>query len=470
MKTSILYTKLQRPPVVPDIMPRQRLFEKLNAGRTGPLTLISAPAGYGKSTLASRWSAAFDGPIGWVSLDEGDNDLGQFLRYILAAVRSIFPDAVLQSEMLLEANPLPKTAELAQYILNDLQQLPTPFILVLDDYHRIKQALIHDLVAALLKNPARSMHLVLVTRKDPSFPIATLRGRALVTEIRASDLRFTSDEVAAFMHRILDVAIDKTTADIIETKTEGWATGLRLTALYLQGSKDLKSRVQALSGNTSHIAEYLISEVLDRQHPETISYLLETAILDRFCGPLCSQIHQTKTGNQEVGAEQFIQWLLKNNLFTIGLDNEGYWFRYHHLFQDFLKNQLRKHCSHDQIADLHRIAGNWFAENDLVEEAIGHLLAAGAAQDAIQLVLDRRYDLLNNSRFFLLNRLMGQLPANAVEEHPLLATTKAYIAVDLGKDTEMYAYTQKALQMSAVTAREPTSLPKAWEAKSDMPD
>ncbi len=449
MKTSILYTKLQRPPVVSDIVPRQRLFEKLNTGRTSPLTLISAPAGYGKSTLASRWSAACDGPSGWVSLDEGDNDLGQFLRYILAAVRSMFPDAVLKSEMLLEANPLPKTAELAQYLLNDLHQLPTQFILVLDDYHRIKQALVHDLVTALLKNPARSMHLVLVTRKDPSLPIATLRGRALVTEIRASDLRFTSDEVAVFMHRILDVAIDEATADLIEAKTEGWATGLRLAALYLQGSKDLKSRVLALSGNTSHIAEYLISEVLNRRRPEMVSYLLTASILDRFCAPLCRQMYQKNAGNHDVSADQFIQWLLNNNLFTIALDDEGRWFRYHHLFQGFLKNQLRKQYSDGQIADLHRVAGNWFAENDLIEEAIGHLLAAGAVKDAVQLVLDRRYDLMNNSKFFLLNRLIGQLPANTVEEIPLLATAKAYIGLDLGNDGEMYAYTQKALQMSA---------------------
>ena len=163
--------------------------------------------------------------------------------------------------MLLEAAPLPSSAELARALLNDLHQVSTPFILVLDDYRCIKQASVHDLVAALLKNPARAMHLVLVTRKDPPLPIATLRGRALMTEIRAAELRFTSDEVAAFMHRILAVAIDAATAGLIEAKTEGWATGLRLAGLYLSGSQDLNARVQRLSGNMSQIAEYLISEV-----------------------------------------------------------------------------------------------------------------------------------------------------------------------------------------------------------------
>jgi LuxR family maltose regulon positive regulatory protein len=250
MKYAILHTKLHRPSVAPDIVPRDRLIKRLDQGCKRPLMLISAPAGYGKSTLASRWAASCDFPCGWVSLDNDDNDLRLFLQYFIAAIQMIFPNSVMRSETLLSADPLPTTVKLARYLLNDLNQLPEPFILVLDDYQRITEPSVHDLVAALLKHPAQTMHFVLLTRKDPSLPIASMRGRGLVTEIRASDLRFTVDEVAAFLSRMLNVAVDDATASLLETKIEGWAAGLRLVGIYLQGQKDLKLQVQELGGVT----------------------------------------------------------------------------------------------------------------------------------------------------------------------------------------------------------------------------
>ena len=453
LRQGIVHTKLQRPLVAPDIVPRDRLLDRLNEGRHRPLTLISAPAGYGKSTLASRWTATCDCPCGWVSLDDDDNDLRQFLNYLLAAIQQRFPKSDLRSETLLDADRLPPTDELARYLLNDLHQVPEPFILVLDDYHHIKETSVNDLVAALLEHPAQTMHLVLLTRQDPSLPIATMRGRGLVTEIRASDLRFTPDEAAAFLSRMLNVVVDETTAALLEIKTEGWATGLRLAGLYLQGQKELKRSLQQLSGNSRHIAEYLFAEVLSRQHPEMVSYLLETSILNRFCAPLCRQMHQTGSHGHdeksEVGAEQFIQWLADTNLFVIALDNEGYWFRYHHLFHDFLKGVLYKQCTKDRIAGLHRGAGRWFNENGLIEEAIDHLLAVGDTSAAIQLILDHRYALMNNSQYFRLHRLLARLPENAVAEEPLLASTRAFIGIDLGNDVDAYVFTQKAIEMLA---------------------
>ena len=408
LKQGILLTKLQRPHVAPDILPRARLLDRLNEGRHRPLTLISAPAGYGKSTLASRWAAACDCPCGWVSLDNDDNDLRKFLNYLLAAIQQRFPKSDLRSETLLNADRLPAIAELARYLLNDLHQMPESFILVLDDYQHITEKSVHDLVAELLKHPAQTMHLVLLARKDPPLPIATMRGRGLVTEIRASDLRFTPDEAAALLSRVLNVAVDDATAALLDVKTEGWAAGLRLAGLYLQGQKEPKKQVQKLSGSSGHIAEYLTAEVLSRQHPEMVSYLIETSILDRFCAPLCEQMHRMGTRGysriSEFGAEQFIQWLVDANLFVIPLDDQGYWFRYHHLFQSFLQNVMRKQRTADKITELHRTAGNWFAENDLTEEAIRHLMAAGDTTAATQLVLDRRYGLMNTSQFFRLGR------------------------------------------------------------------
>jgi len=454
MNGSILYTKLQRPPVAPDIVPRDRLLDRLNAGLHRPLTLISAPAGYGKSTLASRWVAGCDDPNAWVSLEESDSDLHMFLSYVLAAIRRLFPKTEFLTEAILETSQMPPAADLARHLLNDLHQISEPFKLVLDDYHRIQRGSpVNDLLDEFLAYPPQGMHLVLLTRQDPSLTIATMRGRGLLTEIRASDLRFTPDEAAAFLSRMLNVVVDETTAALLETKTEGWATGLRLAGLYLQGQKELKRSLEQLSGNSRHIAEYLVAEVLSRQHPEMVSYLLETSILNRFCAPLCRQMHQI--GSQEhdeksgVGAEEFIQWLLDNNLFVIALDNEGYWFRYHHLFHDSLKGVLRKQFAKDRIAGLHRGAGRWFNENGLIEEAIDQLLAIGDTSAAIQLILDHRYALMNHSQYFLLHRLLARLPENAVAEEPLLASTRAFIGIDLGNDVDAYVFTQKAIEMLA---------------------
>ena len=228
MKQHLLLTKLERPPVAPDILPRARLLDRLNEGRYRPLTLISAPAGYGKSTLASRWAAACDCPSAWVSLDERDGDMHVFLDYLLAAVQSLFPNITFHTEALLEAPQLPAGADLAHHLLNDLQKVTTPFLLVLDDYHYVGDTPVNDLVAGLLDHPTPTLHLVLLTRRDPALPLATLRGRGQVTEIRAADLRFTPSEASDFLNKLMKVPVDDSTAALLDKKTEGWPTGLRL--------------------------------------------------------------------------------------------------------------------------------------------------------------------------------------------------------------------------------------------------
>ena len=454
MKGYILYTKLQRPPVAPDIVPRDRLLDRLNAGLQRPLTLISAPAGYGKSTLSSRWAAGCDYPNAWVSLEESDSDLQMFLSYVLAAIQTLFPRTNFRTEAILETSQMPPAADLARHLLNDLHQISEPFNLVLDDYHRIQRGSpVNDLLDEFLAYPPRGMHLVLLTRQDPALQIASMRGRGLLNEIRASDLRFTPDESAAFLSRMLNVIVDQDMAAILEAKTEGWAVGLRLAGLYLQSQKELKRSLQQLSGNSRHIAEYLLAEVVSKQHPEMVSYLLETSILDRFCAPLCCHLHQTGNhGNDEkseVDAEQFIQSLTDTNLFVINLDNKGYWFRYHHLFHDFLKGELHKQFSTDRIADLHRTAGTWFAENDLIEEAVRHFVFAGDTSAAVQLIIDRRYELLNASRVVRLGHWLRLLPEKEVEQNPLLICTQANISIMLGNFADLKFFTEKAVEMMA---------------------
>jgi LuxR family maltose regulon positive regulatory protein len=244
MKQHILLTKLQRPPVAPDNLHWDRLLDRLNEGRPRTLSLISAPAGYGKSTLASQWAAACDCPSAWVSLDESDGETRMFLSYLLAAVKSLFPGTTFRTEALLEAAHLPPAADLARHLLNDLQQVPAPFILVLDDFHCIADTPACDLAAALLDYPPRAMHLALVTRRDPALPLANLRCRGQLTEIRAADLRFIPGEAGAFLAGMLSVPVDDATVEMLDAKIEGWATGLRLAGLYLRDRADWKEKVR----------------------------------------------------------------------------------------------------------------------------------------------------------------------------------------------------------------------------------
>lgn len=436
MKNTLLSTKLQPPPVAPDIIRRDQLIALLKHGRYRPLTLISAPAGYGKSTLGSLWAGTCESPCGWVSLDPGDNDLRKFLSYILAAIKQLFQVAVWRTESLLEADRLPQAAELALYLLNDLQQVDGPFTLILDDYHHITEATVRDFVAALLEHPSQYMHLMLLTRVDPSLPVAAMRGRGLLNEIRESDLRLTPDEVVDFMNRIPGFNADNSTASILESKTEGWAAGLRLTGYYLQGCSDQQKKVEDLDGNSDHIAEYLLSEVLSKQSDEMITFLVETSILDRFCIPLCSQFYQKgdneNSGQHDVGVEKYIQWLKESHLFVVALDDKSYWFRYHHLFHDFLKGQLSKRVNTERVAELHRIAGGWFAKNNLIEDAIQQWVKAGEISKAEQLIIEHRHTLMNSSQFTSLNHWINILPEDSQANNPLLMTTRSFISMEQG--------------------------------------
>jgi LuxR family maltose regulon positive regulatory protein len=452
MQDNILLTKLKRPPVAPDIVPRDRLSHLLDEGNQRTLTLISAPAGYGKSTLASRWVAGCGDLSAWVSLGESDNDLRVFLSYLLAAMRSLFPNTQLRTEVLLEANPLPSVSVLARQLINDIHQTTDPFILVFDDYHLIIDPDVNELLSEILAHPPMQMHLVLITRHDPPLPLARLRGRGQLTEIRAAGLRFTADEMTAFLAGKLNLPMDDATLELLNKKTEGWAAGLRLVGLYLQDKKDVNEKVQALSGSSQHIADYLMTEVLSRQHPEMLAYLIETSILDRFCPPLCEVLHRqgAKGENrpEQIAPEQFIGWLIKANLFIVALDDKGRWFRFHHLFQVFLNDLLRKRRSADQIAALHRAAGEWFAENGLIEEAISHALAAGDTKAAVRLVLDNRYDLMNNSDFQRMHRWLMLLPKDAVSENPLLLMTQAFLGLEWGLETDWFACMEQARRRS----------------------
>ena len=288
----ILRTKLNRPPVPSDHVHRTRLLDELEKGRERPLTLISAPAGYGKSTLASCWLAASDFPGAWLSLDERDNDLRLFLTYFLEAIRTLFPTALQETVALLKAGSLPPVSVLAASLLNELEGVEQEFILVLDDFHRIQNPSVLDLLAEVLRYPAEPMHLVLAGRRDPFLPMSNLRARGLVTEIRAQGLRFTTQETEAFLHGALSDRVEEATAAAWAEKTEGWVTGLRLAALSLCHQADAGAKMLETVGSSRYLTEYFYEEVLARQTTDVRQHLLRSSILDRFCAPLCDALYE----------------------------------------------------------------------------------------------------------------------------------------------------------------------------------
>ena len=294
----LVRTKLNRPRVASDLVPRPRLSERLGQRLWRPLTLVSAPAGYGKTTLVSAWLETWDGPNAWLSLDEHDSDLTAFLNYFVAAIQTMFPQACQVSAGLLRAASLPPVPVIAGTLMNELADIDQPYVLVLDDYHAIRERSVRELLTELLRHPPEGMRLVLNTRRDPLLPLARMRAQGLVTEIRTEDLRFTREEAAALLRQWIEAPVDEATISLLEKTTEGWVTGLRLMILSVRHRGDLENGVAGLHGSSRYVTEYLMSEVLSRQPPEFRDFLVRSAILDRFCAPLCDAVRFRGAGSQ----------------------------------------------------------------------------------------------------------------------------------------------------------------------------
>jgi len=431
LESPILQTKLRRPPVTAEIIPRKRLVERLEEGQAKALTLISAPAGFGKSILASQWIETNSSPAAWFSLDESDNDLREFLTYFMAAIERLFPDLSLGTQSLLKASDLPPLTVLVRYLQNDLEQVAEPFILVLDDYHRISEQAVHDLLEDLLRHPSPMLHLVLLTRHDPPLPLAGLRAYGQMTELSMKDLRFTLAETTAFLERMLHDTVDEATSAALDQKLEGWATALRLVALSLGSKEDLERVLLGLEKNPQIIQEYLIREVLSHIPPTHADYLLSTSILDRFCAPLCDAVHapsgEAARGPDRMTGRTFIDWLQETHLFVIPLGGEHQWFRYHHLFQQLLQEQFKEAAGQEEIAVLHQRAGKWFAEQKLIEEAIGHYLAGAEPETAGRLVARHGHALIDLETVWVLDRWLDRLPPDTVDAEPMLLLFHAWL-------------------------------------------
>ena len=417
--------KLRRPRTTAPLIIRPRLLDALTGGLNRALTLVSAPAGYGKTTIVSQWLDSVHLPWVWLSLDERDSNLPTFLSYLVAAVRTIYPDAGQTCELLLRAPNLPSPDRLAVSLLNDLDDLPGPLLFVLDDYHMIQSLDVHAVMARLVQHMPPSIHLVLTTRADPPLPLERLRGRGALVEIRGADLRFSTEETGQLVRLTLGPAATEETAALLEESTEGWVVGLQLAAISMRGHSDPGAFARTIAQNSTQLViDYLMAEVLQGLPDAQRDFLLHTSILDRFCAPLYNAIRDENSPNST--GDELLAAIRRANLFLVPLDDEGGWFRYHHLFRYLLRNRLKQTYRAAEINGMHARAGVWFAAHGMTDEAIAHSLLAGDTQAAAELVEDQVHPSLDREEWRQVERRIALLPAE-ISTRPRLQVARAWL-------------------------------------------
>ncbi|GLV59154.1 LuxR family transcriptional regulator [Dictyobacter sp. S3.2.2.5] len=412
--TPILTTKLYLPRLRPNVVLRPRLLERLHEGLHRKLTLISAPAGFGKTTLVSEWVAEIGRPTAWLSLDEGENDLTRFLTYLIAALQTVVPNIGEGVLSALQSSQSPPTEAILTGLLNEISVLPDRFVLVLDDYHVIDARPVDSALAYLVEHLPPPMHLVIVTREDPSLPLARLRARDLLTELRVADLRFTSSEAAAFFTQVMGLTLSAQDIAALEGRTEGWIAGLQFAALALQDRRDISGFIRTFAGDHRYIMDYLVEEVLQGQPESVRSFLLQTSILDRLSGPLCDAVTGQKDGFAQLEA------LERGNFFVIALDDRRHWYRYHHLFADVLSVRLMTEQS-DQVSTLHRRARRWYEKNGSTSDAIHHALAGGDFERAADLIELAVPEMRRSRQDATLRDWLKALPNELIHFRPVLS-------------------------------------------------
>jgi len=382
----LLRTKLYIPPVRPKQVARPRLSALIDGGLDRPLILVSAPAGYGKTTLVSGWVKDRSIPSAWLSLDEGDNDPVRFFQYLFAALVSFAPNIKEDLPGMLQGIQPDQFENVVTLLANELVAFSSPFVLILDDFHVIHSEAVLRILTDLLEHLPPRMHLVIITRVDPALPLPRLRVRNQLLDVRADQLRFTRDEIAAFLNEAMELTLSVGDLSALEVRTEGWIAGLQLAALSMQASQDIHGFVTAFTGSHHYVMDYLVEEVLKLQPQKVSSFLLQTSILDRLCGSLCQAVVGADgDGNEAIDGQAMLEALEEMNLFVIPLDDERHWYRYHHLFADVLRKRLEHQYSH-LLPELHRRASRWYEQNGIMAEAVQQAIAAGDQDRAAQLI------------------------------------------------------------------------------------
>ncbi len=409
------------------------MFEQLDSGINGPLTLVTAPAGFGKTTLVCTWlerravgqpAAAASLPAAWLSLDENDSDLNLFICYIIAALRTIFANACAETLALVQAQHQLPQAVLFATLSNELEALPGEAILVLDDYHTLRGVDAHNLLIELVRHWPKPLHLVLISRLSPPIPLSSLRARGMLTEFRTQDLRFTAEETAAYLSRTQIAPLSQNDLHLLEERFEGWIAGLHLAVLSLRSAGSQESVRFALSSQNPNITGYLVDEVLTHQAAAIQSFLLKTSILDRFCAPLCEAIFGEIDTAWNVRA--CLDWIERSELFLVPQDSQREWYRYHHIFQELLRQRASAEMAPDKVANLHRQASAWFAEQGLIDEALQHALAAGDLDLAAHQMVAGLREVLNREDRPTLERWLRLLPEEMIQQTPGLLMIRAF--------------------------------------------
>ena len=466
----LLSTKLYLPAPRATTVARRRLIARVLEGLSTRLTLFAAPAGFGKSTLLAQALGEArrlpDAPrIGWVALDGGDNDPTRFWSYACAALERASPGLGAQPLALLRAAPAEHQAALAE-LLNALAAHPEPVVLAFDDYHAIVNPAIHSAVAALLAHAPPQLHLLIAGRTEPPLPLARWRVSGELVEIRAADLRFTAAEALEFLAGTMGLRLDAEHVALLEARTEGWAAGLQLAALSLQGQADARGFIDSFSGSHRHIVDYLTEEVLARQPEHIRTFLLETSILGRMCGPLCDAVVGLAAADERpapaagAAADSYSRLVLdeleRQNLFLIPLDDQRGWYRYHHLFADLLRHRL----GHEQpalVAELHRRAARWFERQGAVAEAMGHALAAGESELATRLLAAHAGRLAANGEMQTLQRWLDALPREQMLANPRLCLAQVQVLLFERQVAVLEPYIQAA-EAALAGAAEPDAV------------
>jgi LuxR family transcriptional regulator, maltose regulon positive regulatory protein len=487
----LLTTKFHLPPARTQPLPRARLLAQLAESLARPLTLIAAPAGFGKTTLLVDWIAHTGAFISsdqhpteaarpafcWLALDEGDNELTRFWLYVVAALQTVYPGLGADAMVLLTAPQPPPIKTILTHLLNELTGLVQPLVLILDDYHTVEESGIHSALTFLIDHLPPQLHIVLSTRADPPLPLARWRVRGQLGELRADELRFTASESADFLRQIMGLALAPAEIDVLEARTEGWAAGLQLAALSLQGVADTQRTIAAFGGSNRYIIDYLMEEVLNRQPESVRTFLLQTSILERLCGPLCDALLDEGVGvfgGGEAGSsppntirlpptphspsQEVLEHLDRTHLFLIPLDDERRWFRYHHLFADALQSRLRQ-AGYESVQGLHLRASAWYEQQDLLPEAIHHALAGAAFIPAARLI--EQVGLAGFAQPVVQHRLgqwLHALPGEVRQTRPRLSLVEAWLAFNraqFGDALQALTRAEAAYQQMEATASDP---------------
>ena len=450
MSVPILATKLFAPELRPNSLPRDHLIEQLNEGLSGKLTVVSAPAGYGKSTLVGQWLANSQRPYAWLTVDERDNDLHRFLYYLVAALQAVasqqptsnvqkneFGSAVLA---LLNSPPPTLMESVLTTLVNEISTLPEPFIIVLDDFHLIRRepsnstSLVDEAMTFLLSHMPPQMHVLIISREQPRFSLARLRAHGHLNELRTAGLRFSPDEIAEFLQEVSGLKISTDSLNSIDTLTEGWAAILQLIGLSIRGrqtsTRDIWEYIRSLSGNQQHILDYLVEEILSQQPTEVQEFLLCTSVLERISSPLCDAL---PIPARQAPSEQLLISLMQSNLLIVPLDTQNEWFRYHHLFADALRSQLQRNRP-DLTKELHRNAAGWYLAHDYIDEAIDHALAAHEYEMAADLI-EQIWSTVRRNCFRSPSWLgwVNALPYEIVRVRPVLSVGYAWELLNFGE-------------------------------------